>query len=440
MLDITKLEFEQVVDQLIIKLKEKENWKDVPITSTARTLIELYAYVMQLVMYYLKRTVEENFVDTAQFWSSLCRIANMLNLYVKRRRGAYGKIRVRAKSGSVSLSKYFQITIGGVPCYLLEDVVVGNEWKEVLIRQGERKSISFRVSNNDWDEFVIADENASDEDVVVKVGITEFEVVTDLFEGISDDRVRIYTKPDRSLAIQMFRSFGKPSVGNQVNVEYAVVDWEWFPSVSDSVYVSSEVEVELLIGTWVRGSDYESVKELRGRLVDMYRVGKRLVTKQDFEKVFLSLGEVEKVKVLDVKDEFKAPFRGVKVYVKLKDRWDLPQTFLDKVNEQVVGRIGLQGVKVDVLPVSKVDVDVYVRVNRKVGRSSVEVQGEVESYLRELYGKLGIGEWLSINQLRQEIMSLGYSWVVVILPGRDLELKENQLVNLRSVRVDVVEH
>jgi len=363
----------------------------------------------------------------------------MLNLYVKRRRGAYGKIRIKAKSGSISLNKYMQVVIGGKLCYLLEDVVVGSEWKEVLVRQGERKNASFVVSNNDWDEFVISNENASDEDVVVKVGAVEFEVVTDLFEGVSDNRVRIYTKPDRSLAIQMFRSYGMPAIGTQVNIEYAVVDWEWFPSVSDEVYVDSEVEAELLIDTWVRGSDYESVRELRGRLVDMYRVGKRLVTKQDFEKVFLSLGEVEKVRVLDVKDEFKAPFRGVKVYVKLKDRWDLPQTFLDKVNEQVVGRIGLQGVRVDVLPVSKVDVDVYVRVNRKVGKSSVEVQGEVESYLRELYGKLGIGEWLSISQLRQEVMSLGYNWVVVILPDRDLELRENQLVNLRNVRVDVVE-
>lgn len=441
MLDLTKLGFEDIVNQLKAKLLEKDAWRDTYIQSTGTVLIELYAYMSQLLLYYLKRTAEEQFFDSAQFWSSIVKVANLLNLYVKRPRGAYGYVKMRyiGSESEYVVNKFTPVTCGDGVCYVGEDVVlVRNEWKDVLVKQGVRKSESFIVSNPYKEKFVLEDVNASYEDLEVKAGNVAYEVVTDLFEG-GDKCVRICTNPNRKLVVQMFKTKGLPPVGSVVTVEYSSVDPDWFPNLTDDWFLSSDVEVRLdSINSWVKGSSWESVEELKARFVNLFGTGKRLVTKEDFELVFKSLSEIEKVKVYDVKDEFKAPFRGVKVYVKLVDSWELSEVFLNKVEEEIVGRIGIQGVKVDVRPVQKVDVDVYVQADKKVGYSHEQCRSEVVNKLQEMYEEAEIGQWVSISDIQRELRGLGYRKIIVVEPVNDLEIGEGVLVNLKTARVEVI--
>ena len=127
-MDFARIGFEELVDQLIQKLREKDAWKDANLQSTGRTIIELYAYVAQLLLYYLKRSYEELFVDSAQYWESLCRLANMFEAPVKRPIGCSGKVKLVLKEPadtSIVIPQYTVLSCDGVLFYTVHDVVFG---------------------------------------------------------------------------------------------------------------------------------------------------------------------------------------------------------------------------------------------------------------------------------------------------------------------------
>lgn len=444
MLDLTKLSFEDVVEQLKLKLLEKDAWKDVNLSSTGTVLIELYAYVLQLLLYYLKRTAEEQFPRTAQFWQSLVRIANVLGIHVKRPRGAEGTVRLRLRgdfSGDMKVVKAFtRVFCDDVVLYTVDDVVVEKGgWSEVRVRQGERRVIEFEVNKlAPVIEFVIDDVSASYDDLVVKVGGSVYEVVTDLFEVLGKNVVRVLTLPDRRLALQFFRAFAPLNVGQVVKVEYSSVIEGWMPGVDASWSIEDEgVEIEAEVRSFVSGGRWEGVEELRSRLVNYFGVGKRVVTREDLEKILLSVEGVEKVKVVDVKDGLRYPFGGAVAYVKPVGGYELSDVLRDRISD-VVGRLSLLGVKVNVFGVQRVDIDVYVVVKGKVGISVEVIKEQVVKLLKELYDKAEIGKWI----YRSEILSLlrvnMVDVVDLVLPQQDLQLFDNQIVVLRNVRVDVV--
>lgn len=443
MLDLTKLNFEDIVEQLKLKLREKDAWKDVYLSSTGTVLIELFAYVFQLLLYYLKRTYEEQFPATAQFWSSMVRIANMLNVYVERPQGAYGKVKMRLKESAsedvLVFDKYTTLLCDGVKCYLCEDVAINKtEWKEVLVRQGERVKKTFYASGGDFQEYIIDEIEASDRDVVVTVGNIPYEVVTDIFEVTSGYGVRVFTGPDKRMRLQFFRDFGAPSAGEKIEVEYAVVNSDWLPTTDMEWYINQDVEVVLgSLDTWVMGSSFEDLESFRCRFRNYFGTGKRLVTKHDFEKVLYSLGEVEKVKIIDVKDEYKAPFRGVTACVKLKNTWTIPNDFRDMFEQQIVNRIGLLGTKVDLKPASRVDVDVYLVVEKKFGYTTQQIVATLTSEIQKMYKDAPIGYWVSKDDLYGVVTKNGFNLRKLILPDKDMILSDTQLVNLRALRIEV---
>ncbi len=309
MLSLTSLDFDDIVNQLTTSLQQQTEWSDVPISSTTSILIDSYAYIFQLLMYYLKRTAEENFIDTAQFWTSLVRIANMLNLYVKRNNGAYGPILLTSTSGTITLPAFTQISIGGVNCYTTEEVVLqqGNQ-TQITVTQGTLTNVSFTVSNTNMQTWEITDTTASDQNVVVTVNGVNYEVVTDLFDGLTNNRARIYTTPDQGLGVQMFSAFGMPGIGTTFTVTYPSVIYNWVPVVGSSVTVTGQPNITAQLGNlnnWMNGSTFETVDQLRSRMVDLYRVGKRLVTQADFQQVFQSLPGVQSVSVVNVTNNFQ---------------------------------------------------------------------------------------------------------------------------------------
>lgn len=443
MLDLTKLSFEDLVEQLKNRLREKDAWKDVYLSSTGTVLIELFAYVFQLMLYYLKRTYEEQFPRTAQFWQSMVRVANMLNLYVKRPQGAYGKVLMRlrdtAEDDTLFLSKYTMLLCDGVKCYTCEDVVLmKSDWTEVSVRQGDRIRRQFVGIGGDVQEYVIEEQYASDRDVVVSVNNVAYEVMHDLFDRTTLYSVRLYTAPDKSMRLMFTKDFGVPEEGAYIDVEYAIVDPAWLPKQDSDWFLSEDVEVRLSdISTWVAGSDFEDLESFRHRFRNFFGVGKRLVTAFDFERVVQSLGEVEKVKVIDVKDEFKAPFRGVVLCVKLKDSWDIPADFRKMFEETILHKIGLLGTKVDIIPPSKVDVEVYLVVERRFGYSTNQIVSFLTNEITKLYKNAEIGKWISREDLYSLVTRHGFALRRLVLPDKDLLLKDTQLVNLRALRVEV---
>jgi phage-related baseplate assembly protein len=444
-LDYTKITFEELVDQLINELKTKDAWKDAYLQSTGRTLIELYAYVAQLLLYYLKRSFEEMFVDSAQYWESLCKIANMLEAPVKRPIGASGKVKLRLKEVSnqpVVVPAKTQLSCDGVLFYTVSDVVFnpGEVEKEVVVRQGAWLEKSFVSNGNQLrQDYQIVGENVSDLDVEVYVGSMVYSVVSYFGQTFGDFQAKVWTSPDRALNVSFLKGFGTPSYGEVIRVKYSEVDPSYFPAVDSqwSVVGDDRFEVVADLSTFSKGAGWEDVEGFRQRLQGWYGVGQRAVTKEDFWYLVKSVEGVGKVQVVDVKDNFEAPFREVEIYVADVDGGVPSQDILDRV-KSFLDNAGGVGVLYTVKPVQLVEVDVYVKAYISRVYSSVVVQSKVINAIRKLYSDLEIQEWVSIDRLRREVLMVeGVRSCEVVLPSVDKVLRKGQKVVLGQVRVDV---
>jgi len=445
MLDYTKISFEELVDQLIAILKTKDAWKDAYLQSTGTTLIELYAYVAQLLLYYLKRSFEEMFVDSAQYWESLCKIANMLEAPVKRPISASGVVKLQLKqasSQSIAVPRETQLTCDGVLFYTVSDVVFnpGETEKEVVVRQGVWVEKTFVSGGNPLrQDYKIAGDNVSDLDVEVYVGNKVYTVVQYFGQVFDDLQAKVWTSPDKALNVTFLKGFGMPSYGETVRIRYSEVDPTFFPAVNSqwSVVGDDRFVVVADLSTFSPGAGWEDVESFRQRLEGWFGIGKRAVTKEDFWYLVSGIAGVGKVQVVDVKDNFEAPFREAEIYI-ADASGNVPSVdILDRVKD-FLDKAGSVGVLYTVKPVQIVNVDVYVKAYISRVYSSVTVQGKVMDAIRQLYGNLGIQEWVSIDALKRAVLSVeGVRQCEVVLPAMDLMLKKGQLVKLGQLRVDV---
>lgn len=446
MFDLTKISFDELVDQLLVKLKEKDAWKDANLTSTGRTIIELYAYVAQLLLYYIKRSYEEMFSDSAMYWESLVKIANMLEVYVKRPSGCSGRVKivpVQSLTTSVVVPARTVITCDDVSFYTVEQVTVSptDTYVEVGVRQGIERVVSYTVGSVSGAklEYKIVNPYASDLDMMVSVNGVQYMVNTYLFETLDDLQVKVYTDADKSMVVQFVKGFGLPNPGDVVEVRYFEVDPGYFPEVgSEWVINDKRFSVEPMLETFAKGQDWETVEELRSRLSRFYGVGKKAVTKEDFEYLVKSVQGVKDVQVVDVKDYFQAPFREVEIYVATySDVSDPKQVLLDV--ESVLNKLGSIGVSYVVKGVQYVDVNVYVVVRISRLYSTEAVRSEVLSRIQDLYNKVRIGRWVFRKEIESEVQMVnGVLGVSIIEPQVDLILKKGQVVRLKQVKVDVV--
>jgi len=104
LLNYTDYDFDNLVSQLQDRLKLRDAWKDAYVSSTGEMLIEFYAFVANLVLYYLERRAEECYLDTAQNYSSVVNLVKLINYSVKRKTSATGTLRFTiATKSSVSV-------------------------------------------------------------------------------------------------------------------------------------------------------------------------------------------------------------------------------------------------------------------------------------------------------------------------------------------------
>jgi len=446
MLDYTKISFEDLVDQLVAKLRAKGAWKDAYLQSTGRTLIELYAYVAQLLLYYLKRSYEELFIDSAQYWESLCKIANMLEAPVKRPIGASGMVKLLLKQAGtqlIVLPKKIQLLCDDVLFYTVSDVVFnpGEVEKDVIVRQGVWLEKSFVSNGNQLrQDYVVEGENVSDLDVEVYVGSMAYSVVSYFGQTLDDFQVKVWTSPDKALNVSFLKGFGIPNYGEIVRVRYSEVDPGYFPAVDSQWRVVGDDRFEVVadLSTFSKGAGWEDVESFRQRLQGWYGVGQRLNSKDDFELAVKSVAGVRFVQVVSVMDNFQAPFRAVEIYVTDEEGKEPSQDIMDRVRKWL-DRLGGIGVMYLLKPVQLVRIPVYVRVYTSRMYDVNAIQSQAVDVIKSLYGGLGIQEWLPIMRLRDRLLTItGVRDVVVVQPRVDLSLKKGQRLWVESIRVDVL--
>ncbi len=446
MFNLTKITFDELVNQLLAKLQEKDAWKDANLASTGRIIIELYAYVAQLLLYYLKRSYEEMFIDSAVYWESLVKIANMLEVPVKRPYGCSGKVKLIPKvslDSVVVIPKGTMLSCDGVSFYTTEKVSInpGDEYVVVGVRQGVKKSEEFIVPFGVTLRYDcrIVNEYASDVDVEVYVNGRQYAVVNYLLQSLDEMQAKVWTDTDKSMVVSFVKGFGLPAFGDKVEVKYYEVDFEFFPAVESMWSIEDErFRVEQVLDTFVRGSSWEDAESFRERVSKFFGVGKRAVTVEDIDKIVRSVPGVRDVKVVDVKDYFQAPFKTAIIYVTPIGDAGSPESVIDTVR-QILKKVGSVGVDYMVKSVQSVDVNVYVVVMHSAVYNKAAIVDKVGKKIRDAYSKVRIGRWISRLELSQIVGSVeGVVGVVVVEPAVDRILKVGQMIRLKELRIDAV--
>jgi hypothetical protein len=92
-LDYANYDFDTLTQQLIDRLKANPDspWKDTYRSSTGQMLIELYAYIANLVLYYIERRAEESYIETAQLKSSVVNLVRLVGYIPNRAVSATGQ-------------------------------------------------------------------------------------------------------------------------------------------------------------------------------------------------------------------------------------------------------------------------------------------------------------------------------------------------------------
>jgi hypothetical protein len=190
------------------------------------------------------------------------------------------------------------------------------------------------------------------------------------------------------------------------------------------------------LSTFNQAVGWEDVDSFRNRLQGWFGVGKRAVTKDDFWYMVSGIEGVGQVQIVDVKDNFSAPFREVQIYIAGADGGVPSQTILDNVTSFVDKVVGV-GVAYSVHPVQIVPLDVYVVAYASRLYSLNTIQSNVVSAINSLYADVGIQQWIAINDIAKQVMTVnGVVRCDVVIPSIDVALQKGQKIVVRSVKVD----
>lgn len=443
-------DFNDLVRQLQDRLRARETWKDTYISATGQTLIELYAYVANLMLYYIERRAEECYLSTARNKSSIINLVQLLGYSPKRNISSTGTAQFSVTTppeGTIFIDAGTRVsTASGVQFVTTEQgtIAKGSTVSNAIrIVQGVRQTItvsstgaanqqvlidSTTVENNTYSDF---------KTLRVFVGTREWTQVSSfLRSGTADRHFVVRSNLDDTVTVvfgdnlrgavpangRLIRIEYLDSSGNAGNVyEVNKVDTVLSPSVSFSYTDENNVpqtgtrtlsveNTSAITG----GSDRETAEEIRNEAPAVFQTGDRLVIRSDFEAFLVNTENIIEVRVWGENEELRGEnsnfemFNVVKIVLLLQE-WQRPlqdtkNRLEDKLYEKSLMTVKYEFVDAVIFEVVPV---LEVVVNRKYALSTT--QAEIESALREQF-KLGstakFGQAKRVSNLVEKVDSI----------------------------------
>lgn len=328
-LNYANYSFDDLVDQLTDIIKEKETWKDAYASSTGTTLIELFSYIADLLMYYLERRAQENYIGTAQLRSSLVNLTQLVGYKPDRKVSATGTVTFSCTVDHVDISIPDNIevkTSGGVSFLVRTTVGSGvvlrstNNSVDAPVVQGTLSTEYFNGLEIPYQACTIS---RSDPEVIENTNLKVYvqddggnwiewtEVLS--FLDSEPDSTHYVTEyiPGGRLVIRFGdNKFGKePPIGStNIKIEYIVSNGEdgnidsagQLTQIEDILYdangeIASNVSVTnsaVLRG----GSEEESNESIRYNAPRVFRTGQRGVVITDYETLMEQYSGVQQCK------------------------------------------------------------------------------------------------------------------------------------------------
>lgn len=422
-LSYVNYDYDQLVQQLIDRLKAKGTWKDTYESATGMTLIELYAYIANMLLYYIERRTEECFLGTAQNKSSIINLVRLLNYVPKRNVSAVGSVQFsisEAVEGRIYIPQYTEI-------YTANNVKFVTT-AQGTIEAGSTTSNIITAIQGTKEQYVIYSDGSSNQEV----SIEDAKVENDTHTGISSLKVyvegREWTKADsflssissdehymirpelddtitivfgdnirgkapssgESITVHYIRSDGSSGnvyeTGKIINVTSPSVTYSYVDDDGVTQYGTATLSVTNTT-TMIGGDDAESAEEIRTEAPNIFKTGDRLVTKSDFEAFLYNYPSIAEAYVWGENEETNPDydmFNKVKI-VLLLEGWQSPPAALKTLLEEAMYEKSMLTVKYEFI-----DADVFnvipvldVVVNSKYSLSTT--QAEIETLLSSLF-------------------------------------------------------
>ena len=339
-------DFDTLLAQLQSRLALKGAWKDMYRSSTGSMLMELFAAVGTLVLFYVERRAEESYIGTARNLSSVINLARLINYTPKRNVSSTGTLRFSLSSPATNMvfipqwtnvqnnsSINYMVSADGV-------IMPGQTYVDVQGIQGTIVPITFVSTGSTNQEYNLKDTQIENTNVTVTVSNVVWNKVHSFINSIntSTDYI-IRPELDGTITIVFGNNvFGlAPLLGDQIVVQYVKSSGLAGNSYSigsittllSTIYDQYEVAQTVTVSnttTFLGGDDAETIEDIRYNAPKVFATGDRLVTKDDFVAVIKDYPSVADANAWGENEEANPSYNHynqVKLSVLLQE-WTLP--------------------------------------------------------------------------------------------------------------------
>jgi len=443
LLNYVDYDFIYLIQQLQDRVKLADTWKDTYRSSTGQMLIELYAYVANLVLYYVERRAAESYLDTAQLKSSIINIVKLLNYQPKRRVSATGKLTFSLATISLNkvfIPKYTECQTSSALKYLTtQDVVIMPGSLNVTVGgiQGSIVEVT-QVSDGSLNyELKLLDADIENTNLFVFVDGVEWTKVDSFIDSTNTStHYRAIQEIDDTVTLRFGNNiFGKaPSNGQTILVRYIksdglagnVYELGKVTQVNSVIFDDTSTVVDTTVinsDVFLGGDDAESAEEIRAEAPRVFKTGDRAVNKEDYIALLENYAGIATANAWGENEENPpnyTMFNRVKLVVLLEE-WALPSvTFKQQLSDYLYTKSMLTVKYEYINPIIIYAIPVLdVKVARTGSLSAV--QSNVETALTNEFilgdtTKLGISKRLSDLVHKVEIVDgLSYHHMYLVL-------------------------
>lgn len=339
-------DFDNLVQQFIDRVQRNAAWQDTYRSATGQMLIELHAYVANLVLYYIERRAVESYIGTARLKSSVVNIVKLLGYNPKRKVSSTGVLTfsiAAAHTKNVYIPKYTECASAtGVKFVTSEDgvIIAGQTSVAVNAIQGELIQVN-KVASGDVDaEYLIDSTQVENTNISVFIDGEEWTAVSSFISSTSTSKhYVIRAEMDDTITVVFGdNQYGKaPANGSTVLIQYVksdgidgnVYETGRITTLSDTIYDADSAQITTTVSNtslFLGGDDEESIEEIRSEAPRVFSTGERAVIRADFIAILDNYAGVASSNAWGENEETNPDYdhyNQVKICILLQE-WELP--------------------------------------------------------------------------------------------------------------------
>lgn len=426
-LNYSNYNFNSIVQQLTDILKAKNPVWDSYESSTARTLIELFSYVGEMLMYTAERRAQESYLPTAQLKSSVINIVRLVNYQPRRVVSSTGTLTFTIASPiskNIYIPKYTECQRQDGTKFLtsIDSVLFAGSTSVVInALQGELIQDNLLSDGTDDQEFVINDVLIENSNFFVVAESVPWTQVSSFVESQAGSlNYRLILNNDETVTLKFGNNkFGKvPANATQIQVTYIrsagstgnVFSTGVINTLNSSLFDEDNNSVSVTVtnsSVFLGGDDSEEVEAIKYNAPRIFATAERAVTRTDYISVLEDYPSVAAVNVWGENEENppnQTYLNKIRISL-LLDGWNVAgTTFLQTLSDYLKTKASLT-VQYEFLEPEIIELKVIVTANTSQSNSLSTVQTSIESALDEQFalGVVDIGETIRYSDIVQAV-------------------------------------